>query len=132
MSNIITRVEAINIIKNGTYYYPANKHYSNSDVIVVCDFCGKNNLNTSIGFNDKDLCLICVDNLSQQESNNLPYIDSFEKMNIVQSSPVQTFMMEDRSRPRLMTRMFETHSRPGLMTRMFETHSRPYTKNKND
>ncbi len=53
-----------NICKNGTYYFPASKHYGNPDANVVCDKCYKNKLNVSIGYGNYDLCLLCVDEIT--------------------------------------------------------------------
>lgn len=48
------------IAKNGTYYYPANKHYGGQGA-VVCDRCNKAGLKACVGYNTSDLCLKCVD-----------------------------------------------------------------------
>lgn len=51
------------ILKYGTYYYPANKHYSGKGS-VGCDRCKKTKLTSCIGYEQMDLCLICADELS--------------------------------------------------------------------
>lgn len=68
------------IYKFGDYYNPASKHYetrSNYNVInVICDRCGRKNLNICIGYNDYDLCIPCVDELDRtykNESNKIIY-----------------------------------------------------------
>src|SRR4051812_4684441 len=48
-----------NICKFGTYYNPAWKHYGVM-TNVVCDRCHKDNLNSCIGWQTFDLCLGCV------------------------------------------------------------------------
>jgi hypothetical protein len=53
-----------NVIKHGTYYYPADRHYY-SGCIVRCDRCDRTNLKASIGYHEIDLCLACA---SQIES----------------------------------------------------------------
>jgi hypothetical protein len=52
----------IEIIENGTYYYPAKKHYNQN---VVCDRCFKKDLDACIGYKKYDLCLNCVNDLIQ-------------------------------------------------------------------
>jgi hypothetical protein len=53
-----------NIIKHGTYYYPAERHYY-AGCVVRCDRCNRTNLRASIGYQEMDLCLACA---SQIES----------------------------------------------------------------
>lgn len=48
------------IVEYGTFYFPAWKHY-NRPANVVCDRCGKSNLQSCIGYSNKDLCLQCAD-----------------------------------------------------------------------
>jgi len=52
------------IINNGVYYFPAWKHYGNQNLTVNCDRCNKSNLQACIGHGDIDLCLSCVDQLT--------------------------------------------------------------------
>jgi len=54
-----SQVNFENIVKYGTYYYPADKHYYNG-TIVQCDYCLKSNLKSCIGYNTSDLCLTCA------------------------------------------------------------------------
>lgn len=53
----------LNVVNNGTFYFPAWKHYGRS-AIVVCDRCKKNDIRACIGYVDRDLCLECVDTLT--------------------------------------------------------------------
>jgi len=53
-----------NIIKHGTYYFPAERHYY-AGCVVRCDRCNRTNLKSSIGYHEMDLCLACA---SQVES----------------------------------------------------------------
>lgn len=53
------------VIDNGTYYYPAWKHY-NRRTNVFCDRCGRQNLEAAIGYDKFDLCLTCVDELTRK------------------------------------------------------------------
>ena len=50
------------IVKYGTYYFPAWKHY-NYGADVVCDKCLTHNLTACIGYLDQDLCLQCVNDI---------------------------------------------------------------------
>lgn len=52
------------LIDNGTYYYPAWKHY-NRKTKVFCDRCYRQNLRACIGYANYDLCLLCVDELTR-------------------------------------------------------------------
>jgi len=56
--------DANNIIKYGKFFYPAHMHYGNGPVNVCCDFCNKSNLSCSIGFQNSDLCMNCVDKIT--------------------------------------------------------------------
>jgi hypothetical protein len=49
----------IELVKTGTYYYPAYKHYGKV-CNVVCDRCHKSHIICCIGLNTSDLCLDCV------------------------------------------------------------------------
>ena len=51
-------------IQNGTYYYPAWKHYKKR-TNVFCDRCNRQNLKSCIGYQGFDLCLWCVDELTK-------------------------------------------------------------------
>jgi hypothetical protein len=48
------------IVKNGTYYCPANKHYGFTG-LVTCDRCQVQGLKVCIGYGQMDLCMRCVD-----------------------------------------------------------------------
>ncbi|ATZ80392.1 hypothetical protein BMW23_0335 [Bodo saltans virus] len=54
------------VVDNGTYYYPAWKHYG-KHVNVFCDRCNRSCLSASIGFKNYDLCLRCVDELTSKK-----------------------------------------------------------------
>ena len=51
------------IAENGTYYFPAWKHY-NRVANVICDRCYKNDLKACIGYGEQDLCLQCADQIT--------------------------------------------------------------------
>lgn len=54
-----------NVVKYGKYYYPAWTHYKKENANVVCDRCAKTKLVVSIGLENTDLCLQCVDTVSK-------------------------------------------------------------------
>ena len=60
----INKETMINICKYGTYYNPASKHYTEG-ANVVCDKCYKNNLSICIGWNNYDMCLLCVNDVNE-------------------------------------------------------------------
>jgi hypothetical protein len=51
-------------LDNGTYYYPAWKHYGRK-TNVFCDRCWRQNLRACLGYANFDLCLLCVDELTR-------------------------------------------------------------------
>lgn len=55
------------IAKRGEFYCPAYLHYNIPGVNVTCDYCKKNGLDQSYGFDDKnlDLCVECRDQIKQ-------------------------------------------------------------------
>lgn len=60
----ISDLEAISIVSNGIFYFPAWKHHYNPSTEVYCDYCNKSNLLSSIGHRNMDLCLECVEILT--------------------------------------------------------------------
>ncbi|AYV76023.1 MAG: hypothetical protein Terrestrivirus4_71 [Terrestrivirus sp.] len=59
-------MDLLTVVKKGMYFCPAYKHYGQK-TNVVCDRCNKQNLKACIGYDNKDLCLKCVDNLLELE-----------------------------------------------------------------
>ncbi len=59
-----------NILRYGTFYFPAYNHYGR-EVNVVCDRCQTQQLNACIGHMQQDLCLRCADELTK---TNTTYI----------------------------------------------------------
>ena len=89
MSNSPLSLEmTIKILKNGTYYFPATKHYNNSATSVMCDRCHKINLNACIGFNIYDLCLLCIQDIS----------NVYNPIKVDDSS-IMTFMEQEQFQP---------------------------------
>lgn len=69
IKNKITIQQTQDIIINGTFYFPAWKHY-NQETIVNCDLCHKSGLVCSIGYQTFDLCLECVNLTIHLSINN--------------------------------------------------------------
>lgn len=67
-NNIIVHNKYTMTLNNGIWYYPAWRHY-NSLVCVVCDRCNKSNLPACIGFDNIDLCILCVNDLININGN---------------------------------------------------------------
>jgi hypothetical protein len=61
------------VLKNGTYYFPAWKHYGDPKLNVICDRCNKNHLTSCVGVgydvNGVDLCLDCVQKVEKLENH---------------------------------------------------------------
>jgi hypothetical protein len=55
------------ILDHGTYYYPAWKHYDR-EVNVLCDRCGESNIRACIGLGERDLCLMCMHELTKKKT----------------------------------------------------------------
>ena len=66
----ISDLEAISIVSNGLFYFPAWKHHYNPNTEVYCDYCNKRNLLSSIGYRNMDLCLECVESLTNTIKKN--------------------------------------------------------------
>jgi hypothetical protein len=106
----INKQYAYQIIKNGTFYYPAYKHYENITANVVCDFCNKSNLKCAIGYLSSDLCLNCTETISNSQSNTNKY-------------PPKLHDLHDKSEYIPMTRMKQSSVRkigPSIATYMMQ------------
>jgi len=68
------------ILNFGTFYCPANKHYSGTKD-VSCDYCHKDMLNMCIGFEMYDLCFECIQiiAITTSEKNTLKQESVFDK-----------------------------------------------------
>lgn len=60
---MISNSEAFEIISKGFFYYPAYKHYGNNPKYIKCNLCNFPNITSSIGFQNYDICLSCVDSI---------------------------------------------------------------------
>ena len=58
------------ILYNGTFFYPAWRHYGRQ-INVVCNKCGIQQLTKCIGYHDMDLCLQCAITLVPVSQQNL-------------------------------------------------------------
>ena len=104
--------ELFKIVSSGKYYYPAYTHYSLTPVNVRCDFCSKSNLECAIGFEDKDLCLNCVEILANENNLNNPskLMDIYKQSQQPQQPQIITKMIQDsvrRNPPQIITRMMQ-------------------------
>lgn len=101
-NNQYTKQELMLVVNSGTYYYPAYTHYSSVPLNVYCDFCNKSNLLCSIGFGDKDLCLGCVETLTNKNNSNIDnkLTNLYEKM---QNQNQQN----QQNRQQIITRMMQ-------------------------
>ena len=69
------------ILTQGKYYYPASSHYSqNESISVTCDRCLTTNLKVCIGFDQYDLCLECISDLSNMKNSFVPQPPTYTKM----------------------------------------------------
>ncbi len=60
----------ITIVREGTFYYPATKHYDGKGP-VACDFCFVEGIDSCISYEDYDLCLSCVNEIVKQSQNSI-------------------------------------------------------------
>lgn len=60
------------IVKKGTYYYPATAHYGKDAYSIVCDRCQRRDLKCCIGYKDSDLCMECVQTVADINSEPEP------------------------------------------------------------
>jgi len=69
-------------VKYGTYYNPAGSHYNSPLANCVCDNCGKSNLKICIGWNECDICLCCVEQITNSLYRD-PYrnLDPYRDLN---------------------------------------------------
>lgn len=52
----------VEIIQNGSFYAPASKNYGKDrgEITVVCDRCDDKDILACIGYEEYDLCILCV------------------------------------------------------------------------
>lgn len=56
-----------NIILNGKIYCPAYTHYGSNPLMnIKCDKCFRNQLKVSVGYQDYDLCMNCVEHIASK------------------------------------------------------------------
>lgn len=108
-NHLYTKQQLFKIVSLGKYYYPAYTHYSITPTNVRCDFCSKSNLECAIGYEDKDLCMNCVEVLANE--NKLIKLEDIYKQ---PPQPVITRMMQSSVRtnppnnqPRIYTNMMQ-------------------------
>ena len=100
----------INICQKGIYYHPSHKHY-NANSVVNCDRCKRYNINICIGWKTYDLCMKCVQEVSDQIIKDEP---KFEHLLEDLDLEERTFMEQSKFKPskpsysntRMMQNMF--------------------------
>lgn len=90
------------LIKYGVYYNPASKHYGFKGS-VNCDRCHKSNIQSSIGYNNLDLCMSCVCSVEKQKVQD-------EVKSKSQYKVIDTDM--DMDRAQFMTNMHQLQYKP--------------------
>lgn len=90
------------IVEKGIFYYPAYKHYGHGlhGLNVCCDFCSKSNLDCCVGFENKDLCLRCVE----------LFVENNKKNNNDNNKPLMTNLYQ-QTNPHIITRMMQNSVR---------------------
>lgn len=78
------------LFTNGSYYYPAGKHYNNVKAIVICDICKKENIIACIGYDKYDACLECVNKHLNIKNEYKLLINKYLKPYYYDSSTNQT------------------------------------------
>jgi len=72
-----------NICLYGKYYNPAEKHYGKK-CDVICDRCFRHNLDISIGWQELDLCLQCVQVVNDQMDKQ------------IKTTEIKTYMLQNQ------------------------------------
>ncbi|ARF08932.1 hypothetical protein Catovirus_1_982 [Catovirus CTV1] len=111
------------IIKKGKYYYPANSHYMN-DTKVICDRCFKNDITSSIGYDQLDLCLQCAEIVSNQMKNRELFVQSTKQK---QKLETLTFMERSLFNPEVSHRPLMTGGQVLTKTNMEQAMFKPKT-----
>ena len=115
----------VKILKNGTYYFPATKHYNNNATSVMCDRCRRTDLDMCIGLDSYDLCLPCIQDISH----------IYKPITVtpppVFHGPIMTMMLQEQFNPRgdgVKTYMKQEQFNPGfsVCTNMMQGSCRKY------
>ena len=110
------------VIKLGTFFYPASKHYDRN-VSVRCDRCFKTDLLSCVGFEQLDLCLVCVDSVSKILDNKKAPVRVVTRM--MQSMVVPDFDSDLDTMTKMMQSMVVPNENFGERTRMFQSAINP-------
>ena len=90
---MISNSEAFDIISNGTFYFPAYKHYGAIPQSIKCNMCNSSTL-SSIGFQNFDLCLSCVDSITKYIPQKYqPSTQTNNQMSNTNSSSLDEYFM---------------------------------------
>lgn len=148
MNNLpLSQEMMIKVLRNGTYYFPATKHYNNNATSVICDRCHKSGLDVCIGLDSYDLCLPCIQEISRiynPSTVNPPPVfhGSYEPHGPIMTMMVQeqfnpgddvkTFMVQEQFNPRrvdVKSYMMQEQFNPisfGVCTNMMQGSCRKY------
>lgn len=119
----------VNIVKHGTYFSPANKHYGGNGT-VVCDRCAKTNLKICIGYGSDDMCLECVSVVSNKmqclsvDSDKTQFVAPPPQMDDVRVTMIQSMYRNNSDRfnteglTRMARNMFTNRDKDKIMTKM--------------
>lgn len=118
--------DMINVFKNGTYYNPANKRYKQGSS-VICDRCYRKDLQVAIGLNDCDLCMRCIQDISEELGKKrgrvrpLRSIDSMWPPPATQHQYPPSHYSEPEDKEELMTLMAQSqYQYSGMATNMMQ------------
>ena len=94
-----------NIYIKGKYYNPAWKHYGN-ETNVVCDRCKTTQLDISVGWEDYDLCILCINQLSEifKQQSSQQSLQQSHKEAIATISKSPTSNIRKKMRQRMFTK----------------------------
>lgn len=101
----INKDTMMKIYKYGTYYNPATKHYKDS-VNITCDKCSRSNLNVAIGLESYDMCLECINEISNMQRE-------------FTTSGIQTQMMQNKFSVRTNMEQNQFDVRTNMMQNQF-------------
>jgi hypothetical protein len=97
------------ILKYGSFYNPAWKHYGIRGSNVVCDRCKKSYLSACIGFEDVDLCLTCSDELVRNSSYyGTDEIEEIDFKPIFPKHPIFSYQSQILSKPSIQQELMPT------------------------
>ena len=113
------------IIKYGTYYFPAEKHYQDYryQLVVQCDRCRRDRLTSCLGWENYDLCMECVPQVERMilRSQMVPQSpqDTFKTLMVQDQFKYKTKMRQSQFDSRAcVTNMEQSQFKAQVRTRM--------------